>query len=218
MYASSLVRSRPKGAGQTYSIMVSTDQQSAWLQTHHGGSAVSRNGLALRRRGRGAALVDRKVAGDRPLGSADGLSSLIELGGHVKVLDGRLAAVDAIEDDKRVDFKIGEVEVDVDGVEADEEVDESLLLGCGNVLEEGVGDNLPGREGLVDGEAKLEGLGIDITNVDTALVSEENVVALSLGVDADVVLGIRRVRQERLDDEVVQRAGHRLNLIRVISH
>ena len=86
------------------------------------------------------------------------------------------------------------------------------------VLQKRVRDDLAGGEGGVDGNLELERLGIDITDVDTTFVREENVVALSLGVDADVVLGIRRVRQERLDDEVVQRAGHRLNLIRVISH
>ena len=93
-------------------------------------------------------------------------------------MDSGLAAVDAIEDDKRVDFKIGEVEVDVDGVEADEEVDESLLLRCGDVLQERVGDSLARREGRANGKAQLESLGIDIANIDTTLVGEENPVAL----------------------------------------
>lgn len=53
-----------------------------------------------------------------------------------------LAAVLAIEDNQRVDFEVGKVEVDVDGVEADEEVDEGVLLGLGDVGEEGGGNGL----------------------------------------------------------------------------
>ena len=159
-----------------------------------------------------ARLVDRKVTCNRPLGTADRLGSLIELRRHIEVVDGGLTAVDTIKDDERVNFEVGEVEVDVNGVEADEEVDEGLLLCGGDVLEERVRDHLAGGEGGVDGDLELEGLRVDITNVDTTFVGEEDVGALTSGVDADVVFGIRRVGKEGLDDEVVERAGYRLDL------
>lgn len=49
----------------------------------------------------------------------------------------------------------------------------------GNLLEEG-GSNLlvGGVLGKVDGDEELLGLLVDITNIDTALVSEEDPVAL----------------------------------------
>ncbi len=53
-----------------------------------------------------------------------------------------LAAVLAIEDNQGVDFEVGKVEVDVDGVEADEEVDKGVLLCFGDVWEEGGGNGL----------------------------------------------------------------------------
>ena len=102
-------------------------------------------------------------------------------------MDGRLAAVNSIENDERVDLKVGEVEVNVDRVEADEEVDKSLLLCGGNMLEEGVGDDLPGREGLADGDVELKSLSVDITDVDTTLVCEQDSISLTQGVDADIV-------------------------------
>ena len=127
-------------------------------------------------------------------------------------MDSRLAAVDAIEDNKGVDPEVGEVEVDVHGVEADEEVDEGLFLGGGDVGEESVGNCLTRGEWCANGKAQLEGLRVDIANVDTTLVCEENVVTFTGGVDADVVLGIGRMRQEGLDDEVVERAYGRFDL------
>ena len=160
-------------------------------------------------------LVHRQVASNSPLRSANGLGGLIKLRSHVEVVDGRLPTVDAIENDERVDLKVSEVEVDVDGVEADEEVDEGLFLGGGDVGEESVGDCLTRGEWCANGKAQLEGLRVDIANVDTTLVCEENVVTFTGGVDADVVLGIGRMRQEGLDDEVVERAGHRLDLVQI---
>lgn len=99
------------------------------------------------------------------------------------------------------------MKVDIDGVEADKEVDETVLLGSGDVGEEGGGDGLAGGEGLANEDVELEGLGVDVADVDTTFVGEEDGVTLALGVDADVEFCVGRVREEGLEDEVVQGPG-----------
>lgn len=82
----------------------------------------------------------------------------------------------------------------------------------------------------VDGDEDLFSFGVNVADVDTALVCEENPVALRMGsqllsigaqsdasyisdrVDVDVVLRIGRVRNERLDKELSQRPDGGLNL------
>jgi hypothetical protein len=50
---------------------------------------------------------------------------------------------------------------------------------CGHLLEEGGSNLLVGRVlGQVNGDQELLGLGVDIADVDTTLVGEENPVAL----------------------------------------
>ena len=51
----------------------------------------------------------------------------------------RLVAIGTIKNNEGVDFEVGEVEVDVDAVEAGEEVDKGVLLRR-DVGQEGVGD------------------------------------------------------------------------------
>lgn len=140
-----------------------------------------------------AGLVDGHVSRDRPLGPADRVGSLVELGRHIEVVDRGLAAIDGIEADQGVDLEISEMEVDIDGVKADEEVHEGLLLGGGNVLEQGRRELLARREWLADRNVELECLGVNIADVDTTFVGEEDGVTLTLGVDADVILGVGRV-------------------------
>ena len=72
------------------------------------------------------------------------------------------------------------MEVDVDRVETDEEVGEGVLLGLWDVAEESLLDGVARREGSKSGEVQLEGLGVDIADVNTTLVGEEDVVALTL--------------------------------------
>ena len=140
-----------------------------------------------------AGLVDGHVSRDSPLRPADRVSSLVELGRHIEVVDRGLAAIDGIEADQGVDLEVSEMEVDIDGVKADEEVHEGLLLGGGNVLEQGRRELLARREWLADRNVELECLGVNIANVDTTFVGEEDGVTLTLGVDADVILGVGRV-------------------------
>jgi predicted trehalose synthase len=110
------------------------------------------------------------------------------------------------------------VEVDVDGVKADDEVDESLeTLSAGNLLEEGSLDLSAGRKLAADGNEEGERLGVDVSDVHTSLVGEEDDVALADRVDADVVLGVGRVRAEGLDDEVVEGTGGLLDLLSAVT-
>ena len=62
------------------------------------------------------------------------------------------------------------------------------------------------------GRTKLESLSINISDVDSTLVGEEDLISLSGRVDTDVVLGIGRVRKERLDDEGVEGSDGLLDL------
>ena len=183
------------------------------VSPHHRRAAVSRDRLALGSRRLRTGLVHRQVARDRPLGTAERLCGLVQLRRHVEVVDRRLAAIDAIEADKRVDFEVCEVEVNVDGVEADEEVDERLLLRLGYVLEQGVGDGLARGDRLVHADLEGQRLRIDVANINASLVRKEDIVAITVRVDADVVLGVGRMREEGLDDEVVESARDRLDLV-----
>jgi hypothetical protein len=73
-----------------------------------------------------------------------------------------------------------ELAVDVDGVQPRDEVDENVVDTLGNLLQEGGSDLLVGGElAEVDGDEKLLGLLVDIANIDTALVGEEDPIALS---------------------------------------
>lgn len=116
-------------------------------------------------------------------------------------MDGWGFSIDAIEAHEGVDFEVGKVEINVYRVEANEEVDKSVLLLFGYVSEKGSFDFLAGREGLVDGNTEFEGLGVYITNIDTTLVSEEDIVAFTSRVDANIEFGVGRVGQEGFDNK-----------------
>ena len=105
-------------------------------------------------------------------------------------MDSGFGTVDAIEDDQGINFEVSKVEVNVDRVESDEEIGESLLLGGRDVSEEGRGDSLTCRERLANRDVKGESLGIDITDIDTTFVCEEDRVTLTGGGDADVVFSV----------------------------
>ena len=111
--------------------------------------------------------------------TADKVGSLVKLGSHVEVVDGGGFPTDAIEAHERVDFEVGKVKINVYRVEADEEVNKSVLLLFGYMSEKGSFDILAGGEGLVDRNTELESLGIYITDIDTTLVSEKDIVAFT---------------------------------------
>jgi hypothetical protein len=127
-------------------------------------------------------------------------------------MDGRLAAIDSVKADQGVDLEVCKVKIHIDGIQADEEVDEGIFLFGGDMGEEGGCDGGAGGERCIDGNVELESFGIDITNVYTTFVREEDRVAFAGRVDADVILRVGRVREERLNNEVVEGAGDGLNL------
>jgi hypothetical protein len=76
-------------------------------------------------------------------------------------------------------YNVRELAVNVDGVEARDEVNKDVVDTLRNLLEESGSDLLVGRVLLkVDGDQNLLGLSIDITDIDTTLVGEENPVTL----------------------------------------
>jgi hypothetical protein len=72
------------------------------------------------------------------------------------------------------------------------------------VGEESGGDGGAGGEGCVDRDIEFEGFGVDIADIDTTFVCEEDGVAFAGGVDADIILGVGWMREERLYDKVVK--------------
>jgi hypothetical protein len=105
-------------------------------------------------------------------------------------VDSGLTAIDTVEADKRIDLEVGKVEVNIDGVKADEEVDESIPLFGRNVLEKSGSELLARRERLVDENVELKCFGIDITNIDTTFMGEKDRITLALGCNADIILRI----------------------------
>ena len=159
------------------------------IYAYHWGTAISGDGFALRGR-RICTIVDREIAGNCPLWSAYGLGGLIEFGGHIKIVDGRRSTVDTIETDQGVDLEVSEVEVDVDGVETNEEVHEYFLLIFGHVFEKGLSPDVARGERSGNADVEPKGFRVDVTNVDTTLVSEEDRITLTVRVDAHVELGV----------------------------
>jgi hypothetical protein len=83
------------------------------------------------------------------------------------------------DDDQRVDFEVCELAVDVNSVQSCDEVNKDIVDTLGNLLQERCSKFLVRRVlGKVNGNENLLGFGIDITNVDTSLVCEEDPIAL----------------------------------------
>lgn len=178
----------------------------------------------------GQAQVGR-AAGNGPLGTTLELSGLVQLGGQVKEVNFGGGTLGVGDDNQGVDLEVGELGVHVDSVETRDEVDEDVVDTLGDLVQEGLGDFLVGGVVLqVDGNEQLFSLSVDITNVDTTLVGEEDPVTLHLlaldnliplykrvtyltnGVDVDVVFSLLRVRNEGLDEELTEDTSDGLNL------
>ena len=167
------------------------------VYAYHRRATIGRDALSLGGC-RVSALVDREITGNCPLGSAYGFSGLIEFGGHVEIVNGWGSPIDTIETDKRINLEVSEVEVDVNGVKTNEEVDEDFLLLFGHMFQKCLSPDVTGGERSGNADVEPKGFGVNITNVDTALVSEENRITLAIGVDAYVEFGVRGMRKEWL--------------------
>lgn len=121
-----------------------------------------------------------------PLGTALELSSLVELGSQIEEVNISRGGISVGDDNQRVDLEVGELAVDVDGVEAGDEVNEDVVNTLGHLAQESSSDLLVGGVLLeVDGDEKLLSLGVDITNVDTTLVGEKDPVTLMRYISID---------------------------------
>lgn len=119
------------------------------------------------------------AAGNRPLGAALELGGLVQLRSQIQEVNLSGGGIRVGDDHQRVDFQVGELAVDVDGIQAGDEVHQDIVDTLGHLVQQRSGNLLVGGVLLeVDGDEELLGLRVDITNVDTTLVSEEDPVAL----------------------------------------
>ena len=137
---------------------------------------------------------------------------LIKFSSHVQELDLWRLAINGIQADERVDLEVSKVQVGVDVVKGDEKVDEGFVL-CGwDVLEQCACNGRTRRQLATDGDEQLEGFSIDIANFDTTFMREEDDIAFTDRVDANVELGVGRMRLERLYDKGVDGASDAVDL------
>jgi hypothetical protein len=112
-------------------------------------------------------------------------------------------------DDEGVYFEVCELTVDVDSVQSRDEVNEDIMNALWNLLQESCGKLfVRGVFRKVDWDEDLLSFGINITNIDTALVCEENPVTLNRWVQVSTWhVKDRRFIGGRIEDGVEQKAG-----------
>ncbi|KAI6762873.1 hypothetical protein HG530_008853 [Fusarium avenaceum] len=153
------------------------------LTTEGGGELHRRTGidadLAVGTRGDVGKTQSSGRSGNSPLGTTLEVGSLVQLGSKIEEVDSGGGLVLVGDDNEGVDLKVGELAVDVDSIESGNEVDKDVVDTLGNLLEESSGNLLVGGVlGEVDGDQELLSLGVNITDINTTLVGEENPVAL----------------------------------------
>ena len=104
------------------------------------------------------------------------------------------------------------MQVNVDAIQANEEINEGVFLFRWDVDQEGGRDDVACGERLNYGKVEYERFCVDVADVDAAFVGEEDGVAFTTGCDADVVFGVRGMRKERFNDKVVERSRDRFDL------
>lgn len=145
----------------------------------HWGASVDAD-LAISRGEDGGAQGSR-AASNSPLGTALELGGLVELGGQIQEVNISGGGISVGNDNQRVDLEVSELAVNVDGVQARDEVNQDIVNTSGDLAQQGRGNLLVGGVLLeVDGDQQLLGLSIDITDVNTTLVGEEDPVTLEL--------------------------------------
>ena len=139
------------------------------------------------------------AASNSPLSTTLELSSLVNLGSKIEEVDLSRGLVLVGDDNKRVDLEVTggwvscspgsndkwdsrELAVNVDGVQPRDEVNEDIVNTLGNLLQKGGSDLLVRGVLLqVNGNEKLLGLLVDITNINTTLVGEKDPITLKRG-------------------------------------
>jgi hypothetical protein len=89
-------------------------------------------------------------------------------------------------DNERVDLEISELTVNVDGIETGDEVNKDVVNALGNLLEKSSSNLLVGRVfSEVHRDQELLSLSVNIADINTALVGEEDPVALEMKVSVN---------------------------------
>ena len=171
---------------------------------YHRRTTVSRDFST--RRGSRSLVVNRQITSNSPLGSTNALCRLIELGGHIKVRDLWLSTILRVKNDEGVDLEVRKVQVNVDAVQANEEINEGVFFLRWDVGQKGGRDDVACGEWLNYGKVEYERLCVDVANVYATFVGEEDGVAFTTGCDADVVFGVGWMGKERLNDKVIERS------------
>ena len=104
------------------------------------------------------------------------------------------------------------MQVNVDAVQANEEINEGVFLFGWDVGQEGGRDDVACGERLNYGKVEYERLCVDVADVYATFVGEEDGVAFTTGCDANVVFGMGGMGKERFNDEVVQGSRDRFDL------
>lgn len=143
----------------------------------HGRASIDRDLAVLG--STGGSTESSRGTGNGPLDTALELGGLVNLGGKIEEVDIGRGDLLVGDDNERVDLEVGELAVDVDGVQAGDEVNEDVVNTSGDLAEKALGDLLVAGVLLeVHGDEKLLSLSVDITDLDTTLVVEEDPVAL----------------------------------------
>jgi hypothetical protein len=143
----------------------------------HGRAGVNRD-LAVLGGASGGTEGSRR-AGNGPLDTALELSGLVNLGGKIEEVDIGGGDVLVGDNDERVDLEVSELAVDVDGVKTGNEVNKDVVDTGGHLAEKALGNLLVAGVLLeIHGDQELLGLSINVTDLNTTLVVEEDPVAL----------------------------------------
>mmetsp|Transcript_3441 Transcript_3441/g.13652 ORF Transcript_3441/g.13652 Transcript_3441/m.13652 type:complete len:488 (-) Transcript_3441:84-1547(-) len=130
---------------------------------------------------------------------------LVDLGGEVQHRDL------VIHHHERIDLEVHEVQLAEETEERKEEVRELGLARFRHVHEQRLGDHLRSAVGA-HGHREANCLGVNVSNVHSTLVVEEELVGLAMRLDADVVLIALVVGHERFHNERLENAGDTLHL------
>mmetsp|Transcript_75002 Transcript_75002/g.117350 ORF Transcript_75002/g.117350 Transcript_75002/m.117350 type:complete len:230 (+) Transcript_75002:78-767(+) len=106
----------------------------------------------------------------------------------------------------RIDLQVREVRLEKDGIiKIDNKGGHRIFLGCWYLLHE-LGDNCLFVDICIYRDVQTQGLSINITNVNAALVVEENFIGVAMTLNADVNFFLIFVWSGRLNDEIVKDA------------
>jgi hypothetical protein len=105
------------------------------------------------------------------------------------------------------------MEIDVNRVQADQEIDEGFFLFFGDKFEKGIGKHAARWEWRVDTDVESKSFGVDIANLYTTFMSEKDRISFARGGNTDVIFCIGWMGKEGLENEVVEGTGYSFDLL-----